>query len=614
MLNEVAELDRAAAHDWKPATIGHITRIVTDGITAENLAALPEVHHYSLPAFDEGAGPEIGPGEAIKSNKTIVPDDCVLFSKLNPRIPRIWRIKGHAPPHSYCSTEFWPLVARTGDVDLDYLKHYLSSAAFLGHPDITPSSSTNSHQRVDRKAFERFQFLLPPLDEQRRIAEVLRSVDEAIAIGQNVAEQARIIWNGLTERLIWDRLSTNPDATRPLDYALLGTDYGINAPLGNEPAGYAVLRMGNLQDGWIDPTDIKWGEIADVEAQALALDVGDILFNRTNSRDLVGKVALIREPTDFLYASYIVRLRVNQAVADPYYLFAVMHSRRAQARFKSIATPGVSQSNINPTNLKRQIIPLPPLAEQRDIAVQLQSAEAARRTALEELVTLRQIRSDLMSDLLSGRVRVPALVIAASSKTVPPAFKRAVFAAEIVHQLHNDSRFGSVKHEKIVHLCELHLDLHKELDRHAYKEAAGPYDPKARRSVEAIFAKQKWFKAQKPDGKRVVYTPLEKSGAHKSYFDRYFGDRQLAIQTIIDLLRPLDTERCEIIATLYAVWNDFLIDGIQPTDDAIVASVLQWHPKKATIAESRWLAALPWMRDKGLIPTGRGEKTRVVGE
>lgn len=410
-MTAVAELNRtdsSAPPDWKAAALGEIVRIVTDGISAAELATLPQVHQYSLPAFDTGAGPEIGPGEAIKSNKTVVPDDCVLFSKLNPRIPRIWRVSGKAPPLSYCSTEFWPLVRRTANVDLDYLTQYLSSASFLGHPEITPSSSTNSHQRVDRKSFERFKFLLPPLDEQRRIAEVLRSVDEAILSAQKVANQAQAVWDGLSEKLIWDRLSTTPDIAQPLGSSLLGTDYGVNAPLGNEQAGFAVLRMGNLQDGWIDPTEMKWGEIAETEAQTLALDVGDILFNRTNSRDLVGKVALVREPTDYLYASYIVRLRVNQSVADPYYMFAVMHSRRAQARFKSIATPGVSQSNINPTNLKKQIIPLPPLAEQREIARQLQAAETARRNALGALVTLRQIKSDLMSDLLSGHVRVPA--------------------------------------------------------------------------------------------------------------------------------------------------------------------------------------------------------------
>jgi type I restriction enzyme S subunit len=498
-------------------------------------------------------------------------------------------------------------VTPANGIDRDWLQFRLEASI----PDLADEAHGTTMKHIRKGTLSSQATVIPPLDEQRRIAEVLRSVDEAIAAAENLAEQFQTVWHVLTERLIWDRLATSSDLAQPLGNALLGSDYGVNAPLGNERVGRAVLRMGNLQDGWIDPTDMKWGEIADAEAKALALDVGDLLFNRTNSRDLVGKVALVREPTDFLYASYIVRLRVNRAVADPYYLFAAMHSRRAQAQFKSIATPGVSQSNINPTNLKKQVVPLPPLAAQRDIAAQLQSTEDARRRALDQLAILRQIKSDLMTDLLTGRVRVPA-VAASTSKTVPPAFKRAVFAAEIVQQLHNDNRFGSVKHEKIVHLCELHLGLQGVLYRHAYKEAAGPYDPKARRSVERIFQQQKWFDVTKPDGNRVVYVPLEKAGAHAEYFDRYFGEQKPAIQSIIDLLRPLNTEQCEIVATLYAVWNDFLIDKRQPGDDDIVASVLQWHPKKQQIAKDRWLAALPWMRQKGLIPKGSGEKTRVA--
>ncbi|WP_431470901.1 restriction endonuclease subunit S [Sphingosinithalassobacter sp. LHW66-3] len=287
-------------------------------------------------------------------------------------------------------------------VDSEYLHYALCAKDILG------IASQQAVPMLTIGSLSPLEVALPPLDEQRRIAEVLRSVDEAIALAQAIADQAQTVWHGLTERLMWDRQKQNADLARPLGNALESSDYGVNASLGNEPVGHAILRMGNLQDGYIDATDVKWAEIAEADAEVLALDVGDILFNRTNSRDLVGKVALVREPTDFLYASYIVRLRVNRSVADPYYLFAVMHSGRAQSQFKSIATPGVSQSNINPTNLKKQVIPLPPLAEQQGIAAQLQSVENVRRTAVNELVTLRQIKSDLMSDLLSGRVRVPA--------------------------------------------------------------------------------------------------------------------------------------------------------------------------------------------------------------
>jgi hypothetical protein len=103
-----------------------------------------------------------------------------------------------------------------------------------------------------------------------------------------------------------------------------------------------------------------------------------------------------------------IPVQINSATSDPYFLYAVMHSRRAQSMFKDIATPGVSQSNINPTNLKKQIIPLPDVREQRQIAAQLQSVEAGWRAALDELTTQVDIKITLMSDLLSGHVRVPA--------------------------------------------------------------------------------------------------------------------------------------------------------------------------------------------------------------
>jgi restriction endonuclease S subunit len=166
--------------------------------------------------------------------------------------------------------------------------------------------------------------------------------------------------------------------------------------------------MGNIQDGRIDLSDVKWGDVPAGDAEALALDEGDILFNRTNSRDLVGKVALVREPTDCLYASYIVRLSVDRTVADPYYLFALMHSGRAQKAFKNIATPGVSQSNINPTNLKKQRFPLPNLTDQRAIVGQLRAIEDARLISQQQLEALQVIRKDLAANLLAGRIRVPA--------------------------------------------------------------------------------------------------------------------------------------------------------------------------------------------------------------
>jgi len=333
-----------------------------------------------------------------------------LFARITPcaengKLGFVRSIEGGAVAQG--STEFIVMGARDGFTLPEYVR-YLAGWPQVREHAIGLMEGTSGRQRVPNWAFGEIEVPVPPLDEQRRIAEVLRSVDDTLGWAESVSEQAEVAWQALVEDLIWARLDDRPEFAGPLGDALAGSDYGVNASLTGEQVGHAVLRMGNLQNGWIDPTDLKWADIAEDEAHALRLSVGDILFNRTNSRDLVGKVALVREPTDFLYASYIVRLRVDHSKADPYYLFAAMHSRRAQSRFKSIATPGVSQSNINPTNLKKQIVPLPGVPEQKEVAAQLRSVEAVRRKALEEVETLRLIKLNLTRDLLSGRVRVPA--------------------------------------------------------------------------------------------------------------------------------------------------------------------------------------------------------------
>lgn len=289
-------------------------------------------------------------------------------------------------------------------LDDDYLFHRIQSD--LAHLETVISGTTVKHLSV--KDIRRLEWLLPPLDEQRRIAEVLRSVDEAASLAAKAADQNRAFWEALVDDLIWRPALENDTLLEPLGHSIKAADYGVNAPLHDHPNGIAVLRMGNIQQGQIDLTKLKWGEIAETEAAALKLCDGDILFNRTNSRDLVGKVALVRGNPDYLYASYLVRLSIDRSIADPYFVFAAMNSRRGQANIQIIATPGVSQSNINPTNLKKLLFPRFGLERQQQISILLQEVEAAGLEARRQVERLRELRASVSSQLLSGRVRVPA--------------------------------------------------------------------------------------------------------------------------------------------------------------------------------------------------------------
>jgi type I restriction enzyme, S subunit len=289
------------------------------------------------------------------------------------------------------------------DLDNGFLFYALPHAAAGAETDQAIKGAT-----LNKAKLRDLSILLPSLDEQRQIAEVLRSADEAVSLAQQAAEQHLTLWEALVDDLIWRPTVEDVGLLVPLHRSIETSDYGVNAPLHDQPNGVAVLRMGNIQQGQIDLTNLKWGEIGQAEASALKLRDGDILFNRTNSRDLVGKVALVRGEPDYLYASYLVRLSIKRSIADPYFVFAAMNSRRGQADIRTIATPGVSQSNINPTNLKKLLFPQFSLERQREISILLQEVEAAWLGARRQVDMLHDLRASVGSQLLSGRVRVPA--------------------------------------------------------------------------------------------------------------------------------------------------------------------------------------------------------------
>ena len=167
------------------------------------------------------------------------------------------------------------------------------------------------------------------------------------------------------------------------------------------------MRMNNLQGGQIDLTDVRRADLNQKEARELSLTIGDILFNRTNSLDLVCKVGVVRSLLQAMsFASYLVRLRVKEERANPFWLSALLWSDDCQARIRKFATPGVSQANINPTSLKTLTIPLPTLTEQRAIAATLQGVGAAVEAARDEAARLRLLKESTADALLTGWVRV----------------------------------------------------------------------------------------------------------------------------------------------------------------------------------------------------------------
>ncbi len=178
-------------------------------------------------------------------------------------------------------------------------------------------------------------------------------------------------------------------------------EYGISKSLGSTRIGTPVLRMGNLGQGGLSLSDLKYANLDEFEPSKVLLNAGDILFNRTNSMALVGKVGFVTESHPTLsYASYLLRLRTTDA-ANSKWLYYLLDSPSMQQQLRAIATPGVSQANINPTRMRRLPILLPPLPEQRKIADILSSVDEAIAATAAVIEQTRTVKKGLLQELLT---------------------------------------------------------------------------------------------------------------------------------------------------------------------------------------------------------------------
>jgi type I restriction enzyme S subunit len=120
--------------------------------------------------------------------------------------------------------------------------------------------------------------------------------------------------------------------------------------------------MNNITpDGRLDLNDLRYVDIGSNELAKYGLAKGDVLFNRTNSRELVGKTGLFSGEGEFIFASYLIRIRVEEKKAVPEYLWAFLNSYYGKRTLLRRARGAIGQANINAQELRSISLPLPPI-------------------------------------------------------------------------------------------------------------------------------------------------------------------------------------------------------------------------------------------------------------
>ena len=170
-----------------------------------------------------------------------------------------------------------------------------------------------------------------------------------------------------------------------------------------------VLRMGNIQDGEIVFDKLVFSN-NQTDNDKYNLIAGDLLFNRTNSAELVGKTGIYRGQQKAIYAGYLILLRPIGTNSE--YLNYVLGSSYARSYCKEVKTIGVQQCNINAEKISTFVIPLPPLAEQKRIVAKIEEllpkveeygkAQEALNKLNEELP--EKLKKSVLQEAIEGRL------------------------------------------------------------------------------------------------------------------------------------------------------------------------------------------------------------------
>ena len=353
-------------------------------------------------------------GDVLATKDSESPDDIAIPSLVAETLPGV-----------LCGYHLALIRPRVHQVYGPYLAWLHCSKAFRSHYEAQAVCVTRFG--LSQAVFKEARVPLPPLPEQQRIAAYLdtscAAIDAAVAAKCRQLETLDAVREGIVETAITRGMAAQPKL-RLIDQDWIGSlpghwtgtrikqvtarmDYGISVSSERE-GRFPVLKMGNIQAGEIMFSKI---EFVDEVSDELLLQTNDLLYNRTNSPDQVGKAALFRGTKDdaVTFASYLVRLRFNHRVIPEFMNYAV-NCGGFLAFARRLAVPSVQQSNLNSTRYGRMLVPLPPLTEQRAICEYLANKVGDLKrvvTTIEfQITTLTAYRQSLIHECVTGQRRI----------------------------------------------------------------------------------------------------------------------------------------------------------------------------------------------------------------
>lgn len=477
---------------------------------------------------------------------------------------------------------------------------------------------------------------VPIFDEQQRIANYL---DNKCTEIDNILEKTRASideYKKLKQSVITQAVTKGIRGNRPMKDS--GESFLHKVPVGwtNSKIKYCAIfspscntshltedsivtftPMECIKNGYFENREAVF---ASMSSSYMQYQEGDIVFAKVTPCFENGNIAIMQGlSSEFGFGSselFVLRPKSINTKFLFYYLQNDIFKQYACATMTG--TGGLKR--VSPSFVRNFPIFLPSDSEQADIAEYLdykcKEIDLLISKKQQYLTEIENYKKSLIYEYVTGKKECPAMVQNEDVSNAYPYFPAPVHAssarfaqAVLMSKILEESSkgMGRVKLEKTLFTIENHIGF--DFDTEYFREAAGPLDASIYECEKIITRRNKWF-SMKTSSYGVSYAPTNDVDKYKKYYAKYFSEYNSEIERIIDVFRNYTTEQAEIIATLFAAWNDAIIDKKQFTDDDIVDDVLNnWHESKRRFPRQVWLRAMSEIRKNHIIPKGYGKHT-----
>jgi type I restriction enzyme, S subunit len=286
--------------------------------------------------------------------------------------------------------------------------NYLAHALTYARPRLERFASQTTQPNLSGAIVRSFKIPEPPLDEQRRIAEMLDTIDETIQATERVIAKLLLSHDALLRSLLAICDNGQRKSLRGFAEVSGGIAISTSRPI-SDPVEVPYLRVANVQDGFIDTTVMRTVRVSKSDINRYSVETGDVLMNEGGDFDKLGRGAVWDgRVSPCLHQNHVFRVRCKRSLLVPEFLSLFCQSAEGKAYFVSSSKQTTNLASINKTQIESLPTLVPSLESQNQIVDTQRASKSTLEAETYRLMKLEFLRTGLAADLLSGRVRTVA--------------------------------------------------------------------------------------------------------------------------------------------------------------------------------------------------------------